>query len=126
MSALELVDRATHDVSRTMSTRHSRRGFLARTAKVAAAVTGVSIVEGSLTAPAYAHHFCGHTGTSPTCSGNVCTQLQGGCWYACCPECGIRLKRICDCCVSGTTSGYCPSGYHVNCVTWRCSTGTCG
>ena len=126
MSITEFIDQTTQDAARNAASRHSRRGFLARTAKVAAALGGVSLVEGSLVAPAYANHFCGHTGTSPTCSGNVCTYLQGGCWYACCPECGGRLKRICDCCTScGGTTGYCPSGYCVNCVTWRCTTGTC-
>jgi hypothetical protein len=141
MTVLEHLDLIAEDKARTLAGDHTRRGFLGRMGKVAVALTGVGAVELALTPTASAHHFCGHTGTSPTCSGNPwpgCngSQVRGGCWTACCTACcqsTYCFKRsICDCCTPTSCStcsgcsrsqGYCPGGYCVKCVHYRC-TGT--
>lgn len=135
MSVLEHLDSATESRARGLANTHSRRSFLARIGQFGVALTGVGLAEAALAEPAHAHHVCGHTGTSPTCSGNPwpgCNagQVEGGCWVAC-GCCGPRLRRLCDCCVPrcggcstcsccGQAFGYCPTGYCVQCIHFAC------
>jgi hypothetical protein len=126
MSLGQRMDSYTTRRSMVVARRRSRRSFLARTGQAAVALVGAGMVESRLVGTAQAHHFCGHTGTTGTCSGGVCNYTSGGCWYACCSGCGSgRIRKICDCCRSGYSGGYCPSGTGVYCVYHRCTSGLC-
>lgn len=124
MTLLEHVDARLEDRSRSVASSTTRRGILNRCGKLALVLGGVTVAEGIGAGRAEAHHFCGHTGTSPSCANQgSCSpyRAQGGCWTACC---GGRRRKICDCCVSGGSNrGYCPSGMSVICVR-KIETGT--
>jgi hypothetical protein len=140
MRVLERLDDLTQSQARELANTHSRRSFLAGVARGAVALTGVGILETAIATPALAHHTCAHTGTSPTCNNNPwpnCngSQVEGGCWNAC-GCCGDLLKTLCDCCVPrcggcstcsccGQAHGYCPSGYCVKCIHFRCTQAIC-
>lgn len=124
----ERIDKRVGDVSRGLASGHSRRSFLARAGQFGVALAGAGIVETVMAPAASAHHVCGHTGTVGTCAGNsTCPAgtTQGGCWAACGCCVGNAVRQLCDCCVTGTTSGYCPSGKRVSCITYKCQTIGC-
>ncbi len=142
MRLLNEIDELTQIQARRLANSHSRRGFLAIVGRGAVALTGVAMLETALANPAVANHTCGHTGDSPTCSGNPwpnCngSQVEGGCWSSCSCCADGRLKTLCDCCVPrcggcstcsccGKNHGYCPSGYCVTCIHYRCTQQLCG
>lgn len=126
MSMLDRVDGMVERESRRAAATQSRRGFLSHLGKLGAVVAGVSAIDAvAFAESAAAQHFCGHLGTTatPLCSNpSYCDAgtVAGGCWYGCCCT-SSRLRQLCDCCISGSNSGYCPSGYKVKCIKIGCT-----
>lgn len=140
MSFLGVIDQFSERAGRDLASRHSRRSLLGNVARAGVALTGVGVIETAFATPAAANHVCGHTGTTPTCSGNPYPNCpagytKGGCWFTCgcCGACG---RELCDCCkprcggcgscsCCGLAFGYCPSGYCNHCIIYNACTGPC-
>lgn len=114
--------------ARGVAATQSRRSFLGRIGKTAMVLAGVGVVEGLAPPQAFAHHICGHTGTTSSCS--TTTQCPsgtytGGSWYGCGCCSQDRARKITDCCKSGLSGGYCKSGYGVYCIIYECTSYVC-
>lgn len=114
-------DALAEQVSRWTAARTTRRGFLARSGRVAVLVAAGPTLA-TVLADAAEARVCGQSGYAPKCSTYDCDETWGWCWYAtgCCA--GGALKKICDCCAPNTPHpvGYCPSGTRVKCIVESC------